>query len=171
MFGLLLSPMTYLVPDIRSVVAGDAWHGPSWRDVLAGVTAQQAAQRVVPGAHTIYELVHHTAAWAGEVARRFAGGIPRMPAEGDFPPNATVVDEAAWQHAVARLDEAHQELLSAIERFDPNRLDERLGSDRDAPLGSGVSYRAMIAGLLAHTAYHAGQAMLLRRAIEGPVKR
>ncbi len=163
--------MTYLIADIRSVVAGDAWHGPSWRDVLAGLSAQQAAQRVVPTAHTIYELVHHTAAWAGEVARRLGGGAPRMPAEGDYPPNDFVVDDAAWQRAVTRLSDAHDELVTAIERFDPARLDERIGSDREAPLGSGVSYRATIAGLLAHTAYHAGQAMLLRRAIEGSVKR
>ncbi|HEV8363453.1 MAG TPA: DinB family protein [Gemmatimonadaceae bacterium] len=159
--------MSYLVADLRSIVAGDAWHGPSWRDVLAGLTAEQAMRRVVPNVHNIYELVHHTAAWAGEVARRLGGGAPRMPAEGDYPPNDVIVDEAAWQRAVARLNQAHEQLLSAIERFDPRRLDERIGADRDAPLGSGVSYRATIAGLLAHTAYHAGQAMLLRRAIEG----
>lgn len=158
--------MTYLIADIRSVVAGDAWHGPSWRDVLSGLTAQQANQRVVPGVHTIYELVHHTAAWAGEVAQRFGGAPPRMPREGDYPPNDAVVDDAAWQRAVSRLTEAHDELIGAIERFDMQRLDERIGADRDAPLGSGVSYRATIAGLLAHTAYHAGQAMLLRRAME-----
>lgn len=163
--------MSYLVSEIRSVVAGDAWHGPSWRDVLAGLNAQQAAQRIVPTAHTIYELVHHTAAWAGEVARRFGGGAPRMPQEGDYPPNDVVIDEAAWQRAITRLSDAHDELAVAIERFDAQRLDERIGTDRDAPLGSGVSYRATIAGLLAHTAYHAGQAMLLRRAIEGGVER
>lgn len=158
--------MAYLVSDIRSVVAGDAWHGPSWRDVLSGISAEQANHRIVPTAHTIYELVHHTAAWAGEVTRRFGGSTPRMPPEGDYPPNGAIVDEAGWQRAVARLNEAHEELVAAIEGFDPQRLDERIGADRDAPLGSGVSYRATIAGILAHTAYHAGQAMLLRRAIE-----
>ncbi|MGH7695841.1 MAG: DinB family protein [Gemmatimonadaceae bacterium] len=159
--------MSYLVDDIRSVVSRDAWHGPSWRDVVAGLSGEEATRRVVPSAHNIYELVHHTAAWAAEVARRLGGGAPRMPAEGDYPPNDVIVDEGAWQRAIARLNQAHEQLLSAIERFDPARLDERIGADRDAPLGSGVSYRATIAGLLAHTAYHAGQAMLLRRAIEG----
>jgi uncharacterized damage-inducible protein DinB len=155
-----------LVSDIRAVVAGDAWHGPSWRDVLSGLDARQAGLRVLPLAHTIYELVHHTAAWAAEVARRLGGASPALPREGDFPPNDTVVDDAAWQRVTARLTAAHDELLAAIERFDANRLDERIGAERHAPLGSGVSYRATIAGLLAHTAYHAGQAMLLRRAIE-----
>jgi uncharacterized damage-inducible protein DinB len=158
--------MAFLTADIRSIVAGDAWHGPSWRDVLAGLSAEQASQRVVASAHTIYELVHHTAAWAGEVARRVNGAPPGPPQEGDFPPNDIVVDDAAWERAVSRLSEAHEELRAAIKRFDPKRLEER-----DAALGSGVTYRATIAGLLAHTAYHAGQAMLLRRAIESSVKR
>lgn len=158
--------MSYLVSDIRSLVAGDAWHGPSWRDVLDGLDARQAGTRILPTGHTIYELVHHTAAWAGEVALRLGGARPAMPREGDFPPNDDTVDVAAWQAVKERLTAAHDELIAAIEGFDANRLDERIGTDRDAPLGSGVSYRATIAGLLAHTAYHAGQAMMLRRAIE-----
>lgn len=163
--------MAYLVSDLRTIVAGDAWHGPSWREALDGITPHQATARIVPHVHTIYELVHHTAAWAAEVARRLGGAAPRMPVEGDYPPNDSVVDAAAWQQVVARLNQAHEDLVGAIERFDQDRLDERLGTDRDAPLGSGVTYRAMIAGLLAHTAYHAGQAMLLRRAQEQSVKR
>ncbi|HJU73178.1 MAG TPA: DinB family protein [Gemmatimonadaceae bacterium] len=163
--------MSYLTSDIRSIVSGDAWHGPSWRDVLAGVDARQAATRIVPAAHTIYELVHHTAAWAAEVGLRLGGATAKMPVEGDFPPNDAPVDAASWQGITARLVEAHDTVIAAIEGFDPARLDDRVGTERDAPLGSGVSYRAMIAGLLAHTAYHAGQAMLLRRALEAEAKR
>jgi len=158
--------MAYLVADIRSIVDGDAWHGPSWRVVLDGVDAERATRRILPTVHTIYELVHHTAAWAGEVARRFRGNAPSQPAEGDFPPTTSGVSEAEWRRVVARLNEAHQELVAGIEQFDEARLDERIGTTRDAPLGSGVTYRATIAGVLAHTAYHAGQAMMLRRAME-----
>ncbi len=158
--------MAYLIADIRSVVAGDAWHGPSWSVVLDGLDAEQATRRILPPAHTIYELVHHTGAWAGEVGRRLRGHAPSMPPEGDYPPATTNVSDAEWRRVVARLNEAHEELIAGIERFDETRLDERIGTTRDAPLGSGVTYRATIAGLLAHTAYHAGQAMMLRRAIE-----
>ncbi|MGQ0643253.1 MAG: DinB family protein [Gemmatimonadaceae bacterium] len=158
--------MAYLVSDIRTLIAGDAWHGPSWSEVLNGINAQQAVLRVLPTVHTIYDLVHHTAAWAGEVGRRLRGKPPSVPTEGDWPPSNTRVDDAEWRRVVAGLYAAHDELFAAIEDFDPNRLDERIGTDRDAPLGSGVSYRATIAGVLAHTAYHAGQAMMLRRAIE-----
>jgi len=158
--------MAYLVADIRSIVDGDAWHGPSWRVVLDGVDAERATRRILPPAHTIYELVHHTAAWAGEVARRLRGHEPSMPAEGDFPTTTSRVSDEEWRRVVARLNDAHQELIAVIEQFDETGLDERIGTSRDAPLGSGVTYRTMIAGLLAHTAYHAGQAMMLRRATE-----
>ena len=156
-----------LTSDIRSLVYGDAWHGPAWKEILSGLDASQAVRQVLPTAHTLYELVHHTAEWAAEVTQRLAGKSPSMPAEGDWPPPGTLVDDSEWQRVVDKLIAAHDELIAAIERFDPKRWDERIGADRDAPLGSGVSYRAMIAGILAHTAYHAGQAMMLRRAIEG----
>ena len=157
---------SYLVSDIRTLLAGDAWHGPAWTEVLQGIDAQLATRRVLPSVHTIHELVHHTAAWASEVAKRLGGKTPSMPDEGDWPQANARIDEREWQLVVERLTSAHDELLAAVERFDDARLDERIGTTRDAPLGSGVTYRATIAGLLAHTAYHAGQAMLLRRAIE-----
>jgi uncharacterized damage-inducible protein DinB len=144
--------MSYLVNDIRAVVSGNAWHGPAWEDVLDGLTARQAAQSVLPGTHSIYELVHHTAAWAAEVARRLDGAQPGMPREG--------------QRVREQLVAAHNKLFDAIERFDVTRLDEVCGTESSAPIGSGQTYRSMLAGLLAHTAYHAGQAMLLRRALE-----
>jgi uncharacterized damage-inducible protein DinB len=158
--------MAYLVSDIRTLITGDAWHGPSWSEVLQGLNAQQATRRVLPAVHTIYELAHHTAAWAAEVARRLGGKAPSLPAEGDWPPSNASVDDVEWHRVVEGLTSAHNELFAAIERFDSSRLDERIGTTRDAPLGSGVSYRATIAGILAHTAYHAGQAMMLRRALE-----
>ena len=46
-----------------------------------------------------------------------------------------------------------------------------IGTDRDAPLGSGVSYAAMMQGLLQHDAYHLGQVALLKKASRGGGKR
>jgi hypothetical protein len=158
--------MPYLASDIRALFEGNAWHGPSWSDVVKDLNADWAGRRVIPGVHTIYELVHHTGAWAGEVARRLGGAQPQMPPEGDFPATGTPVTNKSWEAAVANLMHANDRLLTAIVAFDDARLDQHIGATRDAPLGTGVSYRTMIAGALAHTAYHAGQAMMLRRALE-----
>lgn len=158
--------MSYLVADIRAVVAGNAWHGPAWTDVLDGISPRQAVHRVLPGTHSMYELVHHTAAWAAEVARRLEGADPAMPREGDWPEPKTQLDDSTWRHAREQLVASHNALFDAIERFDVTRLDEVCGTATSAAIGSGQTYRSMLAGLLAHTAYHAGQAMLLRRAME-----
>ena len=49
---------------------------------------------------------------------------------------------------------------------------ERLGgsiSDRNPALGTGVTHRAMVHGVIQHNAYHSGQISLLRRALRsGP---
>jgi hypothetical protein len=58
---------------------------------------------------------------------------------------------------------SHEDLLLALRRFPAPRLAERVGGTRDAPLGTGVSYREMILGALQHDAYHSGQIALLRK--------
>jgi uncharacterized damage-inducible protein DinB len=52
---------------------GAAWHGDSLFEILAEVTPAQAAARPIQGAHSIWELVLHIAAWDDAVLRRFAG--------------------------------------------------------------------------------------------------
>ena len=43
------------------------------------------------------------------------------------------------------------------------RLAKKVGATRDAPLGTGVSHRAMILSLADHDIYHTGQLALLKR--------
>jgi uncharacterized damage-inducible protein DinB len=153
----------FIVDQLRRLHEGDAWHGPSLQEALAGVTAGMAVARPIPGAHNIAELVHHVAAWVGEVTTRLGGRIPQMPDEGDFPPPIDVLDEEAWTALRVRLDHAHHRLVDAILGFDPSRLEERMGT-ADAPLGTGVSFEGMLHGVVQHDAYHAGQIVLLKRA-------
>ena len=58
-------------------MTGPMWHGPALAEVLEGVTAERAAARPIPGAHTIWEIVLHIIAWA-EIARaRLKGRVDR----------------------------------------------------------------------------------------------
>ena len=152
-----------IADEIRRSHHGDPWHGPGVADVLSGVTAAQAAARPIPGAHSIWELVLHLAAWRGEVARRVARGEFRQPPEGDWP--AVGSGEAAWRAAKARLAAAEKKLQRALAAFPRARLGRVVGGERDAPLGTGVTYRVMLHGVAQHDAYHAGQVSLLRRAL------
>lgn len=151
--------------ELQRSFNGDPWHGESLLRILQGVTAGQAAARPIPGAHTIWELVVHIAAWTGEVARRLEGGVPWIPPEADWP-EVKDPGEAAWESVLAGLHQAHEHLMEAIGRFPEERLDEIVGGARDAPLGAGVSWHVVLHGVAQHNAYHAGQVALLRKEIE-----
>ena len=156
-----------LAEQVGAALSGPAWHGASLQENLEGLTAEQAAARPVAEAHSIWELVLHLTAWTGEVARRLGGAAPAAPAEGDWPP-VGAVSPRAWAEAIARLRSAHEALAEAVRRYPPERWSHRVGGERDAPLGTGVSYAEMVQGLLQHDAYHGGQIGLLRKALGAP---
>ena len=143
-------------------VAGDPWHGPSLAALLADVTADEAARRPIPGAHSIVEIVLHVAAWAEEVGARLAGGGPGDPAAGDWP------SPCPWDEAHARLAAVHAGLLRRVAAFPEERLGERFGGAREPALGTGVTFAEMMIGVAEHNAYHGGQIALLKRALRPP---
>jgi uncharacterized damage-inducible protein DinB len=154
--------LSELASDLRRIYEGNAWHGPAVLDALDGVTAEQAARRPLADAHSIYEVTHHIAAWMGEVTSRVRGNKPGMPADGDFPSLKTVVDDAAWSDVRALLRRRQAELIEVVSSFDETRLDEPVepkNKDLDGP----VTYRALLSGLAQHSAYHAGQIVVLKR--------
>jgi uncharacterized damage-inducible protein DinB len=153
-----------LLADLRRIYEGNAWHGPAVLDAIKDVTAGQAGARPIPNAHSIYELTHHIGAWIGEVTLRLQGNPPGMPADGDFPAAGTKVDGAAWADVCALLERRQAELLETVASFDEDRLDEPVdpkNRGKDGP----VTFRALLSGLAQHSAYHAGQIMILRKAL------
>ena len=48
-----------IADPLRRAWEGEAWHGPPLKEILAGVTAAQAAARPAAAAHSIWEIVHH----------------------------------------------------------------------------------------------------------------
>jgi uncharacterized damage-inducible protein DinB len=156
----------YLRELLHKAHTDEPWHGPSTTDTLSGVTAEQAAAHPIPGAHSIWELVLHLAAWNGEVVRRLEGNAPAMPQEGDFPEIGDT-SEAAWKQARERLDASHTRVLDTLARLADADLDRPGGSITDRALGTGVTHRTMVEGLLQHAAYHSGQIVLLRKAVGG----
>jgi uncharacterized damage-inducible protein DinB len=143
---------------------GPAWHGPALAANLEGLSAVQAASRPIPGAHSIWEIVLHTTAWAAEVRRRLGGAAPAEPAQGDWPA-VGIVSEQAWSQARQALRAEHEAVARAVRDFPTSRWHDLVGDERNEPLGTGVTFAAMIAGLLQHDGYHCGQIGLLRRAM------
>jgi uncharacterized damage-inducible protein DinB len=138
------------------VVGGDAWHGPSLLPLLARVPPELAARRVVPGAHTIWELLLHATAWQEIVRRRLAGEpLVEVSASEDWP-SPGPISAGGWKTAVAALADGHRRLAADLEALPDGRLDD------PAP-GGGTIY-AVLSGLIQHHTYHAGQIALLERA-------
>ena len=46
-----------ILDQLKRAYEGDAWHGPSVREALAGVNAKQAHARPLANAHSIWELI------------------------------------------------------------------------------------------------------------------
>ena len=127
----------------------DDWVHPL-ADVLAGVTADEAAWRPAPDAKGIWDIVLHLAVWTENIIERMKTGERARPAEGAWPPPPAVPDEAAWQQAQRRLWDALNALRIYMEE---NTLDQLAAG----PYGLGDLLCRFI-----HNGYHIGQIVKMR---------
>jgi uncharacterized damage-inducible protein DinB len=142
---------------------GEAWHGPSVLALLDGVTAEQAAAHPIPGAHSIWELTLHIAAWEDACRRRLQGDPAELSDDENFPP-ITDTNQAAWESAKTKLIDVHRRLLDAISATDDSRLDQPIMESAELRFSSAY---VTLHGGVQHTLYHAGQIAILKKAIEG----
>ncbi|HEX3143496.1 MAG TPA: DinB family protein [Pyrinomonadaceae bacterium] len=148
-----------ILDQLKRAFEGGAWHGPSVKEVLHGVTATQAHARPLGNAHSIWELVQHIAVWEDVGRRRLAGDPAEVPISSpeDWPP-AEDASEAAWDQAKAALERGHQSLVEAISRVPESRLNE--------PILAGKStVYVTLHGVIQHDLYHAGQIAMLKKAL------
>ena len=145
-----------IVDQLNRAFEGEAWHGPAVVEILEGITAQQAAARPLNGAHSIWEITLHIAAWERAVLRRLQGDRAELLTEEDWPA-VTETDEQAWERAKEALRQNHDELRSAISLLDESRLDQ--------PIIEGMSsVYVTLHGIIQHSLYHAGQIAILKKA-------
>jgi uncharacterized damage-inducible protein DinB len=150
-----MSEIQSIIDDLKNIHDGDAWHGPSLKEILSGVTAGQAAAKQMANAHSIWELTSHIAAWEWVFMRRLAGIQMNEPEEGDFPA-VTDVSEESWRRTLDRFDETHLSLVESVAAL----TDERL---REIVPGKDYTVGYMLRGLMRHHVYHAGQIALLKK--------
>ena len=157
-----MSEVDRIADQFRRAFDGEAWHGPSVLALLKGVTAEQAAARPVPGAHTIWELTQHIRAWEGACLRRLSGDPAQLSDLEDWQPlNDT--SEAAWQKTKQDLIDTHQQLLQALAAVDDSRLDQPI-IDNDSQTTYSSVYVTLHGGVQ-HDLYHAGQIAILKKAL------
>lgn len=147
-----------IADQMERAFEGDAWHGPSLSDILAGVSAEQAAARPVVAAHSIWEIVVHMTVWQRTVRERLQGAPTRsLPDEEDWPPIEDVTAEA-WAAALGELRSEYELLREEALAWRDRDLGERTEGQRY------TAYQ-MLHGVVQHNLYHAGQiAVLLKGA-------
>jgi len=127
------------------------------RELLDGVSAEVAAAKPVPGAHSVWELVHHIEAWERMALAALQGTIyESMTGDADWPPVRETTSEA-WQAALERLQSTSSKLVAAVRLMDAAKLDELVA-------GKEFNYYFLLHGVVQHNLYHAGQIALLKKA-------
>jgi uncharacterized damage-inducible protein DinB len=154
-----MSEIERIIDQMDRAFAGDAWHGPNLTRVLEGVTAREAAERPIDGAHSIWELVNHIAAWNEIMRRELEGEAMEVSTEMDWPPVGDV-SESAWKAALEKLRENRARIRKKVATLRDEELNEK-------PVARTENTRyVMLHGLVQHDLYHAGQIAILKKAFE-----
>ena len=143
-----------LLDQLNRAFGGEAWHGPALRNLLDGVTEEQAKAHPIRGAHSILELVVHIGTWNDVVGRRVGGTEVDLKTVEDW----TDVSKINWKDAIARLEKAQSVLVDSVARLASDDLEKPVA-------GAKRSKFTEVAGALQHTVYHSGQIALLKKAL------
>ena len=152
-----------LIELLDEVYRGPAWHGPSVKESLAGVTAERAAASPFPERNSIWDLVLHLAHGRHLLIERLLDttlDFPREIREPWWPVAHPETTEAAWTRDLALLDEYHVQLVDAIAQATDAQLAR-------VPAGSDQDLARQLLGMAMHDAYHAGQIRLIALAEPG----
>ena len=150
-----------IADQLRRAFAGDAWHGPSLRELLNGVDAAAACARPFAAAHNIWELALHIDVWSA-AALGAVHGTPMPRLYGTEKDWSVIVEGTPdeWSRATAHMQRTASDLASAIETLDDARL-------RDIVPGRDYDFYYLFHGIVQHSLYHAGQIAILK-GIHGP---
>lgn len=146
-----------LVDLIDEAYHRKAWHGPTLKGSLRGLSAAETGWRAARGRHCIAEIAAHCAYWKYTVVRRFRGDK-----RGSFPLKGSnwfrlpePLDELNWRQIRQLLDEQHAQLLQVAAEVRPTDWDV-------VPAGSKISNLRILQGIALHDVYHAGQVQTIK---------
>jgi len=137
---------------------------PPFSRAVRGLKAAQALWVPPHTPHTIWTVVEHLRFWhAHELARvrsAVAGAPPhpRPEAGEDWAQPDGAPDDAAWQAACEGAVDVNRALVRLVAGLSAPELGGRIGGQE-----RGTSVRQVLQGLVAHTSYHVGEIIFIRR--------
>jgi uncharacterized damage-inducible protein DinB len=153
-----MSEIARILDQLDRAYSGDAWHGPSLLRLIEGVSAENASKHSIAGAHSIWELVNHIAAWKTIVQHELSGELVEISTERDWPP-VWEASDVAWMRSLETLAESQRRLRKAVEGLRDDQLNEKPVARSDN------SRYLMLHGVVQHDLYHAGQIAVLKKAL------
>jgi uncharacterized damage-inducible protein DinB len=146
-----------IADQLRRAFTGDPWHGPPILELLAEVTAEQAFERSLPSAHTIWELVVHIDLYVHAAIAAMQGApMPRWYETGADWPQVIDTSAHAWAATTNGLFSNAERLAQTIESSTDTKL-------QDAVPGREYDFYYLLQGIVQHSLYHAGQIALLKK--------
>lgn len=150
-----MSQIDVIVEQLKLAFDGEAWHGPALMEILHGIDANKAAAHSISGAHSIWELVLHVAAWEQVITRRITRGEAITLSDEQNFGHIEQATEAKWREAVETLRRNHSELIKTVSSLPES------GLNNGVP-GKPYNVLSMLLGAVQHAAYHGGQIALLK---------
>jgi uncharacterized damage-inducible protein DinB len=145
-----------IADQLRRSLTGPAWHGPGVLDAIGDVTADEAAARPLPFAHSIAEIVVHLSAWVLAAHRALDTAVVAVDDAADWPA------PGAWDDAVQALRDHVAQLAARVEAIPDDELRAKVRSGETV-----YSRYVLLHGVAQHNIYHAGQLSLLKKALRG----
>jgi hypothetical protein len=139
-----------------NVASADHWITP-FAGALQGLRAADAAWKPSPDERSIWEIVHHVAAWL-DWAVRWLGGTDTDVV--DWPPVTDTGDDA-WRDATARCEALLNALSEKIRVIESDALFEA-----PTPDVTPTTRLRGIMSMIVHLAYHAGQITKIRERLQ-----
>ncbi|MES2268006.1 MAG: DinB family protein [Bacteroidota bacterium] len=151
---------------LQQVLSHDPWYGPSTYEIIGSVSFDAAYETPPGSVHNIAGILLHMLGWVHEVTARMQGKPAGEPAGGDWP-DPGQPGEDKWKQLIADFKLANVTLAGIIQNFEAGKWTAPINDERNRELGTGVTYQALIEGLIQHHIYHTGQIALLNRIAGG----
>ena len=133
------------------------WGGGSICELFRSFAVSEAASYPISGAHSIWEIALHLAVWHNIFRSRIAGEDVVYHSETDWP-IPTETTQGNWTSVLNDLDQSHKTLVEAVQYV---RVEELY----NIVSGKNFTVYEMLHGISQHDHYHAGQVMMLKKAI------
>jgi hypothetical protein len=151
-----MNEIELIAGQIESGYNDGAWPGVSVRNLFREMTAAAAAAHPIGGAHSAWEIALHLGLYHDTVRRRLWSKEPIVYGPEEDWPTPAAPTEANWKAALDEIDGGLAELVAAVRRLEPERLDEIVP-------GKDFTVYFMLHGMPQHDLYHGGQVVLLKK--------